>query len=269
MNQQVRRASRQRLDEALVERGFAVNRSRAKALIMAGDVLVSGAPVLQAGASVTLSDAIELKAKPRFVSRGGEKLDHALSVFNIDVSNKICADFGASTGGFADCLLQRGAVRVYTIDVGYGQLDERLRHDPRIVNMERTNARYLDSLPEEIGVVVIDASFISLGLLFPAALRVMRADGICVPLIKPQFEAGRGDVGKGGVVKANAIHRRVLAEVIEKATAHGLGLRGLTKSPLKGPAGNIEFLAYLARGAESIDEGAGIDAVMNEGGAAA
>jgi 23S rRNA (cytidine1920-2'-O)/16S rRNA (cytidine1409-2'-O)-methyltransferase len=253
-------ASKQRLDEALVERGLAENRSRAKALIMAGDVLVSGQPVMQAGANVRESDAIELKAKPRFVSRGGEKLDHALEVFGIDVNGLIAADFGASTGGFVDCLLQRGAKRVYAVDVGYGQLDDRLRNDNRVVNMERTNARYLDELPEPVELVTVDASFISLGLLFPAAVRVMKSNGICVPLIKPQFEAGRSDIGKGGVVKSPAIHRGVLMRVVEAAAEHGLALKGLTKSPLKGPAGNVEFLGYFALGAKGMD----VEKAINE-----
>jgi 23S rRNA (cytidine1920-2'-O)/16S rRNA (cytidine1409-2'-O)-methyltransferase len=258
---------KQRLDEALVERGLADTRSRAKALIMAGDVLVSGNPVMQAGAPVRGDDHIELKAKPRFASRGGEKLDHALNEFGVEVVNMVCADFGASTGGFADCLLQRGAARVYAIDVGYGQLDGRLRSDPRIVNMERTNARYLDELAEPVEMVVIDASFISLGLLFPAAVRVMTGNGICIPLIKPQFEAGRSDVGKGGVVKSASIHRRVLAEVIEKASDNGLGLRGLTKSPLKGPAGNTEFLAHFVRGEDGLNTTKAIMSVVDTGGA--
>jgi 23S rRNA (cytidine1920-2'-O)/16S rRNA (cytidine1409-2'-O)-methyltransferase len=254
--------SKQRLDEALVIRGFVENRSRAKALIMAGDVLVAGQPVLQAGANVRESDAIELKAKPRFVSRGGEKLDFALDEFGLNVEGLICADFGASTGGFVDCLLQRGAKRVYAIDVGYGQLDDRLRNDPRVVNMERTNARYLDVLPDQIELLTIDASFISLGLLFPAAIRVMTSDGTCVPLIKPQFEAGRADIGKGGVVKSPAVHRRVLERVVEAASEHGLALRGLTKSPLKGPAGNIEFLGYFVRGASELDREKVIDSAL-------
>jgi 23S rRNA (cytidine1920-2'-O)/16S rRNA (cytidine1409-2'-O)-methyltransferase len=261
------RETKRRLDEELVERGLADNRSRAKALIMAGDVLVAGNPVMQAGAAVREADEIELKAKPRFVSRGGEKLDHALAEFEIDVEDVVCADFGASTGGFADCLLQRRAARVYAIDVGYGQIDDRLRNDPRIVNMERTNARYLEELPEKIELVVIDASFISLGLLFPAAIRVMTSDGACIPLIKPQFEAGRSDIGKGGVVKSPAIHRRVLGDVIEKASANGLGLKALTKSPLKGPAGNIEFLAHFVRGLTGKDAHTEINAVMSADGA--
>jgi 23S rRNA (cytidine1920-2'-O)/16S rRNA (cytidine1409-2'-O)-methyltransferase len=254
--------SKQRLDEALVNRGFVENRSRAKALIMAGDVLVAGQPVLQAGANVRESEAIELKAKPRFVSRGGEKLDHALDEFGIDVSGLTCADFGASTGGFVDCLLQREAKRVYAIDVGYGQLDDRLRNDPRVVNMERTNARYLDVLPDQIELLTIDASFISLGLLFPAAIRVMTSDGMCVPLIKPQFEAGRADIGKGGVVKSPAVHRRVLERVVELASKHGLALRGLTKSPLKGPAGNIEFMGCFVQGSSGLNTENVIDSAL-------
>jgi 23S rRNA (cytidine1920-2'-O)/16S rRNA (cytidine1409-2'-O)-methyltransferase len=262
------RETKLRLDEALVARGLAENRSRAKALIMAGDVLVAGTTVLQAGAGVRESDAIALKSKPRFVSRGGEKLDHALTDFKLDVEGFVCADFGASNGGFADCLLQRSATRVYAIDVGYGQLDDRLRGDPRIVNMERTNARYLEELPEQVDLVVIDASFISLGFLFPAAIRVMKEHGVCVPLIKPQFEAGRTDIGKGGVVKSAAIHRRVLSEVVEKAAGVGLGLMGLTKSPLKGPAGNVEFLGHFVRGALGVDAASAINAVVGPGGAA-
>jgi 23S rRNA (cytidine1920-2'-O)/16S rRNA (cytidine1409-2'-O)-methyltransferase len=257
--------SKQRLDEALVNRGFVENRSRAKALIMAGDVLVAGQPVLQAGANVRESDPIELKAKPRFVSRGGDKLDHALDEFKINVEGSICADFGASTGGFVDCLLQRGAKRVYAIDVGYGQLDDRLRNDKRVVNMERTNARYIDSLPEPVEIVTVDASFISLGLLLPAAIRVMTADGMCLPLIKPQFEAGRADIGKGGVVKSSAVHRRVLERVVEAASEQGLALKGITKSPLRGPAGNIEFLGYFVRGARGLDEEMVINRALKSG----
>jgi 23S rRNA (cytidine1920-2'-O)/16S rRNA (cytidine1409-2'-O)-methyltransferase len=261
----MRGASKQRLDEALVDRGFAENRSRAKALIMAGDVLVAGQPVLQAGANVRESDAIELKAKPRFVSRGGEKLDHALETFQLRVEDQICADIGASTGGFVDCLLQRGAKRVYAIDVGYGQLDDRLRNDARVINMERTNARYLDALPEPIDLVTVDASFISLALLFPAANRVMAPNGICLPLIKPQFEAGRADIGKGGVVKSAAVHRRVLENVVAAAAIHGMKLKGLTKSPLKGPAGNIEFIGYFERGESTLEPIAVINRALSGG----
>ncbi len=212
---------------------------------MAGDILVNDTINLRAGQKVADSDNLALAAKPRFVSRGGEKLDHALAGFGIDVEGQIAADLGASTGGFTDCLLQHGAAKVYAVDVGYGQIDERLRHDERVVLMERTNARGLDGLPDPIGIVTIDVSFISLGLIFPAVARILNPGGMCVPLIKPQFEAGRKDVGKGGVVRDPVIHRRVLEGVVERAEANGLRLRSLVASPLLGPAGNVEFLAHF------------------------
>lgn len=212
---------------------------------MAGDIAVNGAASLRAGHSVAPGDEIALVNKPRFVSRGGEKLDHALVSFGIDVQEMVAADLGASTGGFSDCLLQRGAARVYAVDVGYGQLDERIRRDARVVVHERTNARYLESLPEPIDIVTIDVSFISLDLIFPVAAMLLRPGGVCVPLIKPQFEAGRKDVGKGGVVRDSDVHRRVLEKAVQSASRHGLDPLGLVASPLVGPAGNIEFLAYL------------------------
>jgi 23S rRNA (cytidine1920-2'-O)/16S rRNA (cytidine1409-2'-O)-methyltransferase len=184
---------------------------------------------------------------PRFVSRGGDKLDAALNVFPVTVAGKICADVGASTGGFTDCLLQRGAVKVYAIDVGYGQLDYRLRRDERVIVMERTNARYVENLPEPVNLVSIDASFISLRLLLPVIKGWLTQDAAVIPLIKPQFEAGKHDVGKGGVVKSPEVHRRVLREVLSAAEAEGFHAAGLIRSPLKGPAGNIEFLAWLRR----------------------
>jgi 23S rRNA (cytidine1920-2'-O)/16S rRNA (cytidine1409-2'-O)-methyltransferase len=216
-------------------------------MILAGDVLVNGVPNLRAGASVKDNDELSLKARPRFVSRGGEKLDHALTEFGVDVEGRICADLGASTGGFTDCLLQRGAKKVYAVDVGYGQLDEKLRHDERVISMERTNARYLEELPEPVSLVVIDVSFISLKLIFPVVVRILSADGFCVPLIKPQFEAGKGEVGAKGVVRDPAVHRTVLERVIADAETDGLYLDGLTRSPLKGPEGNIEFLAKFSK----------------------
>src|SRR5829696_5635065 len=243
---------RQRLDEAVVERGLAENRSRARALIMAADVLVNGLPVTRAGASVRSGDELSLKAPPRFVSRGGEKLDHALTVFGIEVSGLIAADFGASTGGFTDCLLQRDAARVYAIDVGYGQLATRLRADPRVVVIERTNVRYLDSLPERVDLVTIDVSFIGLALVLPVARNLLNDSGRIVALVKPQFEAGRSDVGRGGVVRDPRAHRRVLESLFATANELSLGITGLTASPLRGPAGNIEFLAGLAPGVSSI-----------------
>lgn len=246
-----------RLDEVVVKLELAPTRSKARAMIMAGDVLVNDLPVLQAGAPIRSSDVVMLKAKPRFVSRGGEKLDHALEVFGVDVMNCTCADLGASTGGFTDCLLQRSAKRVYAIDVGYGQIDQRIRDDERVVVQERVNARYIESLPEPIDLVVIDVSFIGLALILPVARLVLTENGQCVPLVKPQFEAGRGDVGKGGVVRDPAIHRRVLVEAAENATGNGFAVRGVTKSPIVGPAGNIEFLMHLVVGGEqssNVDE---------------
>lgn len=240
-----------RLDQAVVERGLVETRSKARALILAGDILVNGHPEPHAGSGVCATDEIALRAKPRFVSRGGDKLDHALNAFAINVGGTVCADLGASTGGFTDCLLQRGANRVYAIDVGYGQLDASLRDEPRVVVMERLNARYLEGLPEPVDLVVVDVSFISLALILPVAKRLLTPHGRCVPLIKPQFEAGRRDVGKGGVVRDLAVHERVLRDVIGFARANGFAIEGLVRSPLLGPSGNVEFLANLHAGNDS------------------
>ena len=255
---------RQRLDEALVERGLVENRSRAQALIMAADVLVNGSPVTRAGATVRSSDELSVKAPPKYVSRGGDKLDHALTDFGIEVGGLIAADFGASTGGFTDCLLQRGAALVYAIDVGYGQLARRLRSDPRVVVIERTNARRLASLPERVDLVTIDVSFIGLSLVLPAARNLLSEHGRIVALIKPQFEAGRGHVGRGGVVRDPRVHRMVLENHFATATRLGLGVTGLTASPLRGPAGNIEFFAALAPGVPSIPMDDAIDGALDE-----
>jgi 23S rRNA (cytidine1920-2'-O)/16S rRNA (cytidine1409-2'-O)-methyltransferase len=248
---------KERLDEVVVKLELAPTRSKARAMIMAGDVLVNDLPVLQAGSPIRSNDVVTLKSKPRFVSRGGEKLDHALELFGVDVAGAICADFGASTGGFTDCLLQRGASKVYAIDVGYGQIDQRIRDDDRVVVQERVNARYIESLPEPIDLVVIDVSFIGLALILPVAKLVLTDHGQCVPLVKPQFEAGRGDVGKGGVVRDPVIHRRVLVKSTDCAVENGFAVRGITKSPIVGPAGNVEFLMHLVVGEEqlaSLDE---------------
>lgn len=253
---------RPRLDEALVERGLVENRSRAQALIMAADVLVNGAPVTRAGARVRSSDELSLKAPPRFVSRGGDKLDHALNAFGIDVLGLIAADFGASTGGFTDCLLQRGAARVFAIDVGYGQLASRLRADPHVVVIDRMNARHLESLPERVDLVTIDVSFIGLSLVLPAARNLLSERGQIVALIKPQFEAGRTDVGHGGVVRDPRVHRRVLENQFTLAADLGLGITGLAASPLRGPAGNIEFFAALVPGVTSIPMDEAIDGAL-------
>jgi 23S rRNA (cytidine1920-2'-O)/16S rRNA (cytidine1409-2'-O)-methyltransferase len=258
-----------RLDQAIVERGLADTRSRAKSFIMAGDILVNGERETRAGRNIAEMDEVTFRSKPRFVSRGGEKLDHALTAFEIEVSGLIAADLGASTGGFTDCLIQRDITRVYAVDVGYGQIDEKLRNDERVIVMERENARYLESLPEPIDITVIDVSFISLSLMFPVVARLSRPGARCVPLIKPQFEAGRKDVGKGGVVRDPEIHRRVLASTLTMAVDHGLVPHGLVASPLRGPAGNIEFLAHLVAEtapAEDIDILPMIERAMAEAG---
>jgi 23S rRNA (cytidine1920-2'-O)/16S rRNA (cytidine1409-2'-O)-methyltransferase len=255
---------RPRLDDALVSRGLAETRSRARALILAGDVLVNDVALTRAGAPVGPGDRIALKVAPRFVSRGGEKLDHALDTFAIDVSGRRAADFGASTGGFTDCLLQRGAARVYAIDVGYGQIAQRLRDDPRVVVMDRSNVRHLETLPEKVDLVVIDVSFIGLRLVLPAALKVLARGGSIVALVKPQFEAGKGQVGRGGVVRDPETHRRILEQLFVNAEELDLGVVGLTASPLRGPAGNIEFLARLAPDATSFESASMIEVALTE-----
>ncbi len=240
--------ARLRLDAALVERGLVESREKGRRLIMAGEVRVNGQLVDKPGAPVPADAVLELKAAPPFVSRGGQKLAAALDGFHLDVGGFVCADVGASTGGFTDCLLQRGAAKVYALDVGKGILDWRLRNDPRVNVMEETNARYVASLPEPVQLVTVDASFISLRLLLPVAQRWLAPGGSIVALIKPQFEAGRDRLGKGGVVRDPAVHRAVLTEVLSFAETLKLHTRGLIRSPLLGPAGNVEFLAWLAEG---------------------
>jgi 23S rRNA (cytidine1920-2'-O)/16S rRNA (cytidine1409-2'-O)-methyltransferase len=240
-------AATERLDIEVHRRGFAPSREKARAMIMAGEVLVNGNVADKPGMRVPVASEITVKAKPRFASRGGEKLDAALEAFPVPVESAICADVGASTGGFTDCLLQRGAAKVYAIDVGYGHLDLGLRNDARVVVMERVNARHLETLPEPIALVVMDASFISVKLLLPAALKWMTETAHAVVLVKPQFEAGRHDVGKGGVVRDKKIHHRVIVEAANFAESIGLYARGVVRSPLTGPAGNVEFLLWLSR----------------------
>lgn len=243
-------AEKIRIDIALHQRGFAPSREKARAMIMAGEVMVNGQLVDKPGARIDIDAELTTKTKPRFVSRGGDKLEGALIDFKYSPSDKICADVGASTGGFTDCLLQQGAAKVYAIDVGYGQLDYTLRTNPRVISMERTNARYVERLDDSIDLVVIDASFISLKLLLPVVKYWLNGHGDVIALIKPQFEAGRKDVGKGGVVRDHHIHERVLAETLQFAHENGFAIRGLTRSRLKGPAGNIEFLMWLRLGDE-------------------
>jgi 23S rRNA (cytidine1920-2'-O)/16S rRNA (cytidine1409-2'-O)-methyltransferase len=247
------REYRQRLDDALVERHLVETRSQARAFILAGHVTVNGARVDKAGSITRTADDVSLTDRPRFVSRGGEKLSHALDIFGIDAQGRTAADVGASTGGFTDCLLQHGAGRIFAIDVGYGQLAESLRIDARVQIVDRTNVRYLADLPDRPSLVTIDVSFISLQLVFPVIAGWLSPGGICVPLIKPQFEAGRKDVGKGGVVRDPAVRRRVLVETLGAAKMAALGVEGLTTSPLRGPAGNTEYLAHLVKGGPGVN----------------
>lgn len=239
-------ATKKRLDVLLFERGLAPTRSKAQAYIMAGEVLVNEQRVDKAGTKFTEDVAIRVKERPQFVSRGGEKLAGALADFDFDPAGLICADVGASTGGFTDCLLQNGAKRVYAIDVGYGQIAYKLREDERVVVMERTNARYVEALDEKVELVVVDASFISLNLLLPAIKQWLTQSADVIALIKPQFEAGKGEVGKGGVVKDEDVHARVIRDVAEFAQSLGFVVQGLTISPIKGlKEGNTEFLIWL------------------------
>ena len=250
-----------RLDILVFERGLAPSREAARRIIMAGEVRVNGELRDKPGMKVPAGAQIEARQAPRFVSRGGEKLAGALAAFPIQVAGRVCADVGASTGGFTDCLLQHEAARVYAIDVGYGQLDYRLRSDPRVVVMERTNARHVTALAEPVSLVVADASFISLRLLLPPIREWVTESADLVTLIKPQFEAGKGQVGKGGVVRDPAIHRQVLVDVLAMAQSLFV-VRGLIRSPLKGPAGNIEFLAWLGCGPDL--EAADTDALIEQ-----
>jgi 23S rRNA (cytidine1920-2'-O)/16S rRNA (cytidine1409-2'-O)-methyltransferase len=238
---------KQRLDLLLVERGLAESREQARRLIMAGEVLVDEQVSDKPGRTVSLTSALRVRTPLPYVSRGGQKLEAALKAFAVDVTGKVAVDVGASTGGFTDCLLQHGASRVYAIDVGYGQLAWKLRSDPRVVVLERTNIRHLSQLPEAVlaDLAVIDASFISLALVLPPTLNLLTAQGEIIALIKPQFEAGQEDVGKGGVVRDAKVHQRVLQETLDLAPTLGLNVAGLIASPLLGPAGNVEFLVWL------------------------
>jgi 23S rRNA (cytidine1920-2'-O)/16S rRNA (cytidine1409-2'-O)-methyltransferase len=257
-------AEKQRLDVALHQRGLAHSRAKAQGMIMAGEVLVNGQQIDKPGTRVTEADVISIKSKPRFVSRGGEKLAGALADFAFDVTGRTCADVGASTGGFTDCLLQNGAAKVYAIDVGYGQLDYTLRQNPDVIVMERTNARHLEGLLEPVDLIVVDASFISLRLLLPVFRQWLAPQADVIALIKPQFEAGKGEIGKGGVVRNPDTHRSVLESILAFASDAGFNVAGLTRSPIKGPAGNIEFLVWLAWGQTSppIDTTSTIDALL-------
>lgn len=220
-------------------------------MIMAGEVIVNAIVVDKPGTFVAADVEIALKDKPRYVSRGGLKLEAALQGFGIDPSGKVCVDIGASTGGFTDCLLRHGAAKVYAIDVGKGIIDYRLRRDNRVIVMENTNARYLETLSDSVEVAVVDVSFISLRLILPAVARVVSTTVDVIALVKPQFEAGRLEVGKGGIIRNLAIHRRVLKETVSSAQALGFVARDLMRSPITGAKGNIEYLLWLRRGAAS------------------
>lgn len=236
-----------------MRQGGATSRSVARALILAGDVHTGNRPVTKPAELLDADASLVVREPPPFVSRGGVKLAHALDAFGCDVTGLVAADIGASTGGFTDCLLQRGAARVYAIDVGYGQLDYCLRTDPRVIAMERVNARHLTTLPEPVDVVTVDVSFISLALILPAAARVSTAMASAITLIKPQFEAGKDAVGRGGVVRDERTRRITVEQTIVSATTVGWRLAGLTRSPITGPAGNVEFLALFAKHLDPID----------------
>ena len=239
---------KERLDVLLVERGLAESRSRAQAVIMAGEVYVNGQKADKAGMDVPLEAEIEVRGNVcPYVSRGGLKLEKALRDFGVDPTGYVCSDSGASTGGFTDCLLQQGASKVFAIDVGYGQLAWKIRSDPRVVVMERTNIRYVtpEDLGEALDLSVVDVSFISLKIVLPAIQRLLKPTGQVLCLIKPQFEAGKENVGKKGVVRDPAVHEQVLRDFVALAAELGFTLKNLTFSPVKGPEGNIEFLGHL------------------------
>jgi 23S rRNA (cytidine1920-2'-O)/16S rRNA (cytidine1409-2'-O)-methyltransferase len=237
-----------RLDVLLTERGLVESRTLAQRLVMAGQVRVDGQVVIKPAVKISPDAEVSVEHGPKYVSRGGEKLEAALSAFQLEaLQGRVCADVGASTGGFTDCLLQHQAQKVYAIDVGYGELHWKLRNDPRVVVMERTNARFVSTLPETVALVTIDASFISLKIFFPVIRNWFSPEGgEAVVLIKPQFEAGREDVARGeGVIRNPEVHRQVLQKVLQAALNEGFGIKGLIRSPLLGPKGNTEFLAHL------------------------
>ena len=243
--------AKKRLDVLMTERGLTESRQKAQAVIMSGQVYVDGQKQTKAGAPVTDEAHIEVRGKTlAYVSRGGLKLEKAMKCWPIVLTGAVCADIGASTGGFTDCMLQNGARQVYAVDVGYNQLDYRLRTDPRVVCMERTNARYLspEVIPQPLDFASVDVSFISLHLILPALRTLMKPDGHVVCLVKPQFEAGKDKVGKKGVVRDPAVHLEVLEHFLDHARDAGFTVLDVDFSPIKGPEGNIEYLGYLTAG---------------------
>ncbi len=249
-------AARVRIDRLLVERGLVESREQAARLILAGEVLVDGKRVSKAGALVARDAGVELQGRSPFVSRGGEKLAHALDAFQMKAAGRVCLDVGASTGGFTDCLLQRGAARVYAVDVGVGQLDAKLRKDPRVVVMEKTNARALDPriFGEQPTLAVIDVAFISLEKVLPSVFGVLAPRGEVIALVKPQFEVGREAVGKGGVVRDPALHRQAVARLARYAVLRGWHVLGVTASPLRGPKGNREFFLHCSSHGRTVSD---------------
>ncbi len=237
--------ARIRIDNLMVEKGIALSQAKAQAMIMAGEVSIEGKAVNKAGIMVAGEARITVAESPPFVGRGGVKLDYALDRFQLDVSSRVALDIGASTGGFTDCLLKRGAAKVYSLDVGYGQLDYGLRQDPRVVVMDRVNARYPVDLPEKVDLITIDVSFISLEKIIPSMTSLLQKDGYILVLIKPQFEAGKKEVPRGGVIKQPLVHARVLGRFIRWVVEHGLRLKGLVASPITGASGNREFFILL------------------------
>lgn len=251
------KTEKERLDVLLVQQGLATSRELAKAYIMAGNVYVDGQKEDKAGTKVAVTAALEVKGNQmKYVSRGGYKLEKAIDAFDISLEGKICLDIGASTGGFTDCMLQNGAVKVYAIDVGYGQFAWKLRNDPRVVCLEKTNVRYVthEQVPDEGDFASIDVSFISLTKVLPAVLGVLSEKGQLVCLIKPQFEAGREKVGKKGVVRDIQVHKEVIEKIASYVRTQGLGILGLSFSPIKGPEGNIEYLIYLDKSRSGMTE---------------
>lgn len=242
--------SKKRLDVKIFEMGLAESRERAKSYIMQGIVFVNNQKVDKAGTQVKDSDIIEVRGNTlKFVSRGGLKLEKAINEFSIDLQGLVCADVGASTGGFTDCMLQNGARLVYAVDVGYGQLAWKLRTDSRVVNLERTNFRYVtkEQIPDPLDFASVDVSFISLSLIIPVLKDLMQSEAEAVCLIKPQFEAGREKVGKKGVVRDKQVHLEVIEKTIKMMMEHGFSIINLDFSPIKGPEGNIEYLAHIKR----------------------
>lgn len=247
-----------RLDTFLVDKGLYESRARAQAAIMAGQIMINEQKIDKPGTQIATDSTIRILGnKLPYVSRGGLKLEKALKVFPLSLQGKIVADLGASTGGFTDCALQNGATKVYAVDVGYGQLAWSLRNDPRVINMERTNVRFMeaDTLADKIDVATIDVAFISLDKILPAAKKLLAEDGTVLALVKPQFEAGKENVGKKGVVRDAKIHAEVIRKILLIARSEGLIPAGLDYSPIKGPEGNIEFLLYLTlQGEDKVDE---------------